>query len=70
MANFFDIKVEGYITTTIKNMENLITGKDLINVGLKPNKDFKNLIYLANIKQLEGFSKEKALQIVLNNLNK
>lgn len=70
LANFFDIKVEGYITTTIKNMENLITGKDLINVGLKPNKDFKNLIYLANIKQLEGFSKEKALQIVLNNLNK
>ena len=42
-----------------------ITGKDLINSGLKPNTSFGKLLNIAHSLQLKGYSKKEALDAVL-----
>ena len=39
----------------------LVQGKDLINLGLKPSKEFCVLLNKAESLQLEGFSKDEIL---------
>ena len=60
-------KYENYTKNQIKKILNvlnnpIITGNDLINEGLKPNKNFKEKLTQAGILQVQGYEKKKIME--------
>mgnify|MGYP002399200894 CR=1 FL=1 len=44
----------------------LVTGKDLIALGMKPGKEFKGILEKALNLQLEGYTKEEILRKIFD----
>ena len=65
MAGLLEINTEKEIEELQSRLSKFsLTGNDLISIGLKPNKTFKDLLRNAKLMQLKGLSKEE----VLNNI--
>ena len=65
MAGLLEINTEKEIEELQSRLSKFsITGNDLISIGIKPDKTFKDLLRNAKLMQLKGLSKEE----VLNNI--
>ncbi len=68
IRSWFDTKISE--TGVDKQIKPLVTGEDLINLGMKPGKEFKYILSRAFDEQLEGKSKEEILGTIEQELTR
>ena len=65
IANLLEINIEEDIRNLQLKLKRFsITGNDLINAGMKPNKNFSKLLREAYILQLQDYSKEDIIKLI------